>query len=228
MTKIQDSNEQRESTDVRCSGEAPCYTPKLLDLFCGAGGAGEGYRQAGFSVTGVDIDPQPKNPHKFIQWCAFDYLKKHGKEYDVIHASPPCQEYSKASKQWRKAGKKYPDYIARIRRELVRVGKPWIIENVPGSPLINPIFLNGSFFGINIHRPRFFETSFDLEQPIVPKMKPIKMGRPISDGDILQPVGHFSGVWYAKREMGLEWMGQKELAQAIPPVYTKWIGERVA
>ena len=178
-------------------------------------------------MTGVDIEPQPKNPHKFIQSCAFDYLKKHGAEYDVIHASSPCQGYSKASKQWRKAGKVYPDYIPRVRELLIEIGVPWIIENVPNSPLINPVVLNGSLFNMNIHRPRLFETSFYLEQPEVPAMKPVKMGRPVKAGDILQPVGHFSGVAYAKREMALPWMGQKELAQAIPPAYTEWIGRRI-
>ena len=198
---------------------------KCLDLFCCAGGAGEGYRLAGFDVTGVDIIPQPKNPHKFILSDAISYLIEHGHEYDFIHASPPCQAYTKAGKQWRKNGVEYPDLIAETRNALQKVGKPWVIENVPGSPLINPILLNGSVFGIKVHRPRLFESSFPLLQPQVPPMRPVKMGRQIKAGDIVQPVGHFSGVEYAAKEMGLEWMGQKELAQAIPPVYTRWIAE---
>lgn len=199
---------------------------RCLDLFCCAGGAGEGYRLAGFDVTGVDIIPQPKNPHKVIVADAICYLLEHGHEYDFIHASPPCQAYTKAGKQWRKNGVEYPDLIAETRNALKKVGKPWVIENVPGSPLINPILLNGSYFGINVHRPRYFETSFALHQPFVPSMKPVKMGRPVKVGDIVQPVGHFAGVKYAAKEMGLEWMGQKELAQAIPPVYTRWIAEQ--
>jgi DNA (cytosine-5)-methyltransferase 1 len=200
---------------------------RLLDLYCCAGGAGEGYRLAGFDVTGVDIRPQPKNPHKFILADALEYLTEHGHEYDVIHASPPCQAYTKAGKQWRKEGREYVDLIAATREALQRTGKPWIIENVPGAPLRNPIFLNGSAFGIRVHRPRYFETSFPLAQPEVPPMTPVKMGRPIREGDIVQPVGHFSGVRYAAKEMGLPWMGQGELAQAIPPAYTQWIGERL-
>lgn len=205
-----------------------CYVLRCLDLYCCAGGAGEGYRLAGFDVTGVDIVGQPKNPHRFIKADALEYLADHGHEYDFIHASPPCQAYSKSAKQWRKAGRKYPDLIEPTREILKEIGKPYVIENVPGAPLIDPVFLNGSFFGIRIHRPRYFETSFDVEQPEVPDMKPIKMGRPVKEGDVLQPVGHFSGVPYARREMGINWMGQKELAQAIPPVYTKWIAERFA
>lgn len=211
-------NEERMNVDV--------HQLALLDLFCCAGGAGEGYRLAGFDVTGVDIVPQPKNPHPFILGDALEYLREHGHRYDMIHASPPCQAYTKAGKQWRKEGRQYVDLIGATRKALITNGKPWIIENVPGAPLRNPILLNGSTFGIRVHRPRYFETSFPLPQPDVPAMKPVKMGRPIREGDIVQPVGHFSGVRYAAREMGCEWMGQKELAQAIPPVYTRWIAEQ--
>lgn len=200
---------------------------RLLDLFCGAGGAGEGYRLAGFVVTGVDNVPQPKNPHRFVLADAIAYLEEHGREFDAVHASPPCQAFTKAGKQWRKEGRQYPDLIAITRQALERNGKPWVLENVPGAPLRNPILLNGSVFGIRVHRPRLFETSFQLEQPEVPTMKPVKMGRPVRDGDIVQPVGHFSGVRYAAHEMGLPWMGQAELAQAIPPLYTQWIGQRL-
>jgi len=197
----------------------------VLDLFCCAGGAGEGYRQAGFDVVGVDIVPQPKNPHRLVVADALEYLREHGHKFDLIHASPPCQAYTKAGKQWRKEGKEYPDMIEDTRKALIASGKPWVIENVPGAPLVSPILLNGSVFGIKVHRPRYFESSFELPQPEVPPMKPVKMGRPIKEGDIVQPVGHFSGVRYAAREMGCEWMGQKELAQAIPPAYTRWVAE---
>jgi DNA (cytosine-5)-methyltransferase 1 len=116
--------------------------------------------------------------------------------------------------------------IAKTREALILCGKPWVIENVPGAPLINPIMLNGSVFGMRVHRPRYFEASFPLQQPTVHPMRPVKMGRPIRDGDTVQPVGHFAGVAYAAKEMGLMWMGQKELAQAIPPAYTEWIAHR--
>jgi len=199
---------------------------KCLDLYCCAGGAGEGYKLAGFDVTGVDIKHQPKNPHKFVMSDAIEYLLKYGHKFDFIHASPPCQAYTKAAKQWRKEGRVYADLISDTRSALIKIGKPWVIENVPGAPLIDPVLLNGSYFGIKIHRPRYFEASFRLPQPEIPPSKPVKMGRPVKEGDILQPVGHFSGVKYAQKEMGLPWMGQKELAQAIPPVYTKWIANQ--
>lgn len=79
-------------------------------------------------------------------------------------------------------------------------------------------------FGLRIHRPRLFETSFPLPLMLEPYQKPVKMGRAVKCGDVVQPVGHFAGVNYVAREMGCEWMGQKELAQAIPPAYTRWIG----
>jgi DNA (cytosine-5)-methyltransferase 1 len=197
-----------------------------FDGCCAQGGAGWGYHLAGLVVTGMDIVPQPRYPLSFILGDVFEYLAAHGKEYDLIHVSPPCQEYSKSTKQWRKAGKQYPDLIAPLRRLLVEIGKPYVIENVPGSPLINPVLLNGPMFGVHIHKPRLFECSFDVPFLFSPSYPaPIKMGRPVQEGDYLQPVGHFSGVDYARREMGCAWMDQGGLAQAILPVYTKYIGE---
>jgi len=198
---------------------------KLLDLFCGAGGAGEGYRLSGFDVTGVDIQPQPKNPHRFVLCDALEFVKDNFHDFDAIHCSPPCQAYSKASKQWRKLGYKYPDLIFQIRELLKNTGKPWVIENVIGSPLVNPTFLNGSMFGLRIHRPRLFETNFPVPLLLDRCWTPIKMGRTVCSSGVVQPVGHFSGVEYVAKEMGCQWMGQKELSQAIPPAYTQFIGE---
>ena len=203
-------------------------TMKLLDLFCGGGGAGAGYAQAGFEVVGCYIEPQPRNPHTVLVGDWLEMLEKYGADYDIFHASPPCQFYTKAAVQWRKTGRIYPDLIADVRREFKKRGKPYIIENVPGAPLHNPILLNGSFFGLLVHRPRLFECSFPIAQPVIPGTKrPVKMGRPVKEGDIIQPVGHFSGVAYAQKQMGIDWLGQKGLAQAIPPAYTEWIGRQI-
>jgi DNA (cytosine-5)-methyltransferase 1 len=203
--------------------------PTLLDLYCCAGGAGFGYEQAGFDVTGVDIEPQPKHRGKFIQADAIQYLKEHGHKYDVIHASPPCQAYSMASMQFRKAGKEYVDLIEATREELMKIGKPYIIENVPGSPLINPIELCGAMFGMRTYRHRLFESNIELEVPPHPKhIAPnAKMGRPVKEGEFIQYVGHFPGVKFVQEMTGLRWLGQKELAQSIPPQYTKFIGEQI-
>lgn len=195
--------------------------PKLLDLFCCAGGAGMGYHRAGFDVTGVDIEPQPRYPFQFIQADALEYLAAHGHEYDVIHASPPCQKYGKTKHL---AGD-HPKLIEPIRRLILKAGKPYVIENVPGAPLCNPLLLNGAMFGMRILRDRLFESNVPLPLVLLPQnQKPVKMGRPVCEGDVLQPVGNFSGVGYAREQMGIDWMVGNELSQAIPPAYTEFIG----
>lgn len=198
--------------------------PRLLDLYCKAGGAAMGYYYAGFTIVGIDIEPQPHYPFEFYQANALDYPLE---GFDAYHASPPCQAYSMAGQQWRAAGKEYPDLIEITRNRLKPTGKPYIIENVLGSPLINPTKLNGSMFKMRIRRTRLFETSFEMPLVLLPKEERsnFKMGRPVKDGDIVTPVGHFSNVPYVKKQMGIDWMTQGELAEAIPPAYTFFLGQ---
>ena len=198
--------------------------PKLLDLYCSAGGASMGYYRAGFEVTGVDIKPQPHYPFKFIQADALTYPLE---GFDCYHASPPCQDSSMASQQWRIAGKTYPQLIPQTRVNLKLTGKPYVIENVPGAPLINPILLNAAMFGMRIRRRRLFELSFEIPLFLIPKEEPsgFRTGRPVTGNSIITPVGHFSGVAIAKKRMDIDWMNQAELAQAIPPAYTEFIGK---
>jgi len=201
--------------------------PKLLDLFSGAGGCAMGYHRAGFEVVGVDVEPQPRYPFEFHQADALNFPLD---GFDAIHASPPCQAYTMAGQQWRKGKKKYPDLIGRIRKRLLKNGTPYVIENVKGAPLINPVVLNGALFGLKVRRVRLFECSFYIEQPFLPKdaPAPFRMGRPVREGiDAITPVGHFSNVKYAQQEMEIPWMGQKELSQAIPPTYTEFIGKQL-
>lgn len=200
--------------------------PRLLDLFCGAGGAAMGYYRAGFDVVGVDLEPQKHYPFEFHQADAMTYPLD---GFDVIHASPPCQAYTTAGKQWRKQGKEYPDLIAVIRSRLDPYNLPYVIENVPGAPLIDPILLNGPMFGLKVRRRRYFETKPRLDFILIPPDPPsqYRMGRRVSEGDVITPVGHFSNVVYAKKVMGIDWMGQKDLAQAIPPAYTEFIGKQL-
>jgi DNA (cytosine-5)-methyltransferase 1 len=196
---------------------------KLLDLFCCEGGAGEGYRRAGFDVTGVDNQPQPKNPHRFILADAMAYLIDHGHEYDFIHASPPCQAFSKAQ---RIQNRLHPDYITPTRELLLKLGKPYIIENVPGAPLINPVELCGAMFGLRLYRHRLFETNWPLVAPSHPEhvASQVKMGRPALADQMIQPVGNFSGVAEARGVMQMPWASRDGLREAIPPAYTEWIG----
>ena len=189
-----------------------------------------GYHRAGFDdITGVDIKPMPRYPFKFIQGDALEYLAVHGAEYDVIHASPPCQAYTMAGQQWRLDGKEYPDMVAQTRELLLKIGKPYIIENVPGAPLINPVVLNGAIFKKNLRRTRWFETNFGIPFMLIPKEGPsrFRMGRKPRHNDPVVPVGHFSGVLRARRVMEIDWMTREELAQAIPPAYTEWIGKQL-
>ncbi len=200
--------------------------PKLLDLYCCQGVCGFGFEQAGFDVTGVDIESQPKHPGKFIQSDAIEYLLEHGHKYDYIHASPPCQEHSTASMQFRIAGKEYPNLISATRAALISTGKPWDIENVPNAPLINPVTLCGAMFGLPFYRHRLFETNWGLNQPLhlAHVAKNAKMGRAIKPGEFIQFVGHFSGVQYVRDLLQTPWADQYGLAQCVPPQYTKYIG----
>jgi len=201
--------------------------PRLLDLFSGAGGAGMGYSLAGFDVTGVDCAPQKRYPFAFIQADALEYIAAHGHEYDAIHASPVCKGYSTLSALW--PGRDYPDQVASVRALLQGTGKPYVIENVLGAPLQNPTELCGLMFGLRLYRHRRFETSFPLALLLHPPhhARVTKAGRPIGEGQIMTVVGHFSGVSHAQAAMGINWMSRAELSQAIPPAYTKWIGEQL-
>ncbi len=203
---------------------------KLLDLYCCGGGAGMGYHNAGFEVVGVDIAPQPKYPFEFVQSCALKYLEERGHEFDAIHASPPCQAFTKAGKEHRAKGKVYDDFLSQTREALRQLGKPYIIENVPDAPMDNPILLCGSMFGLKTYRHRLFESNLDLRAPRHPEhvAKNAKMGRAVKSGEFIQVVGHFSGVSFAREAMGINWLGQKELAQAIPPSYTEYLGRQIA
>lgn len=203
------------------------YKPLLLDLCCKAGGASKGYADVGFEIIGVDIEPQPHYPYEFHCADAIEFLKKHHKEFVAVHTSPPCQEYTQATKQWRMAGRQYPRLIETLRDLLAKFKKPYVIENVPDAPLINPITLCGTMFGIKTYRHRIFETSFKVPQPLHAShtTKQIKMGRPVKDGEYIQLVGHFSNVPYGRKVMGIPWMTQHELAEAIPPCYTALVGK---
>lgn len=201
--------------------------PRLLDLYCKAGGASAGYAQAGFDVTGVDIEHQSRYPYRFVQADALEYVERHGREYDVIAASPPCQAFTSLQGRW---GREYPDLIAATRGLLAATGRPYVIENVAGAPLLNPITLCGSMFGLRVIRHRLFECSPAIWFPPAPCSHPRgAVGRRghLGDREWMTVTGHFSDVKKAGRAMGIDWMTQRELAQAIPPAYTAWIGRQL-
>lgn len=193
---------------------------KALDLFCCAGGASEGLRRAGFEVVGVDIDPQPDYPFEFHQADAMTFPLA---GFDFIWASPPCQAYTLCQ---RIRGNEHPDLVAPTRERLIASGTPWCIENVPGAPLINPIELCGTMFGLKTYRHRLFECSYPIDAPPHPDhvARNAKMGRPVRDGEFIQVVGNFSNVSFAREAMDIDWMPRDKLREAIPPAYAEYIG----
>ena len=202
---------------------------RLLDLFCCQGGASVGYSNAGFSVVGVDIDQQPRYPFRFFQRDALDFVTIHGRHFDAIHASPPCQLYSTTQ---RLRGNTHPDLIAPTRALLESTGKPYVIENVEAarSELRNPVLLCGAMFGLRTYRHRLFETNFPVDVPEHPEHvhRTAKMGRRPQDDEFMHVVGNFSGVELGREVMGMPWASRDGLREAIPPVYAEFIGRQLA
>lgn len=202
---------------------------KVLDLFCGAGGASVGYHRAGFEVVGVDINPQPRYPFEFHQADAMTYPLE---GFDAIHASPPCQRYSSMTKKWGRESA-HPDLVEPMRARLAALGIPYVIENVAGAPLLAPMMLCGSMFGLGaqgyqLQRHRLFESN-------------VTMFAPASCAHVGQPLpvyGHaggrskrdglkFPGTDAWREGMGIDWMTGKELAESIPPAYTEYVGRHL-
>jgi len=198
---------------------------RLLDLYCGAGGASMGYHREGFEVTGVDISPQKNYPFKFNQGDALEFLHEYGHYFDAIHASPPCQRHSAMSNCRPGLAEKYPDLIDATRQALLEFNRPWVIENVPGSPLKDPITLCGQMFGLELYRHRLFESNIYLNVPGHPEhIKPASKAGHWKPGTVMSISGHIAPIAKAREVMGIDWCNREELAEAIPPAYTKYIG----
>jgi DNA (cytosine-5)-methyltransferase 1 len=203
--------------------------PRILDLFCGAGGASVGYYRAGFDVVGVDIEPQKNYPFEFHQADALHYLAEHWREFDVVHASPPCQRFSAMSACRPGLAESYPDLIVATRELLKLTGLPYVIENVPGSPLLNPITLCGQMVGLDLYRHRLFESNVHLWQPAHPKhVKPASRAGHWTPGTVMSVSGHVSPMWKAREAMGgIDWMNRAELAESIPPQFAELVGAQI-
>ena len=220
---------------------------KVLDLFCGGGGAAVGYLRAAedrgikIEITGIDDKPQPNYPFMFIQDDALKYFEAHLHEFDFVHSSPPCQKHTRSTFYLRVKGKKYVDIIKPTRKLILKSGKPGLIENVPEAPIRADVVLRGDLFGLKVIRKRHFECiSWFMFNPDLSKMK----GK-VADGDYVCIYGNASWKrsgsgnyrrlsipkWRKKtiREtwayaMGIDWyMTDKEISQSIPPEYTRFI-----
>lgn len=212
---------------------------KLLDLFCCAGGAAVGYHRAGFDVIGVDILPQPNFPFDFIQADVLDLDMQFLQQFDAIHASPPCQSYSDLAKR-NGNGDDWPRLIDPVRKLLEQAGKPWVIENVEGSPLRLPVMLCGTMFpGLRVIRHRLFETSFPLPQPYhIPHAehplchtfdkRKAHYGKTNEWEDYVSVNGGGNcSIAAARDAMGIDWMTKKEINESIPPAYAEYVGREI-
>lgn len=227
--------------------------PRLLDLFCGAGGAAMGYHRAGFEVVGVDISPQPNYPFEFHQADALEFMRalryggvgshhgrRHISDFQAIHASPPCQFASAASHVWNgrraRPEERHPNLIPQTREQVQASRLPYVIENVPRAKrwLVNPLMLCGSMFETRVYRHRYFECNPPLYFP--PTACNHSYAMPASKGayhvlddehPFITAVGHNFAAESGRRAMLIDWMTRDEMAQAIPPAYTEWIGRQL-
>ena len=212
------------------------HKPRVLDLFCGAGGAGLGYSEAGFEVVGVDIQPQPHYPFTFIWADALALDMGFIKSFDALHASPPCQAYSDLAKRNRNA-EEWPRLIEPIRKLFISSRLPYIIENVEGAPLLNPVMLCGTMFtGLRVLRHRLFEANFPItppphgKHPLVHTLDKRKnhYGKTDEWTDFVQVTGGGNcSIAAAQEAMGINWMNKAEINEAIPPAYTRLIGSQL-
>lgn len=212
---------------------------KLLDLFCCAGGASVGYHRAGFEVHGLDINPQPNYPFAFTRADALNLPRKFLLGFDAIHASPPCQSYSDLAKRNGNADA-HPRLIEPVREMLNAAGRPYVIENVEGAPLQNPIVLCGTMFkGLRVIRHRLFESNVPLSAP--PHMphkdhprvhtldkRKNHYGKTDEWKDFVQVTGGGNcSIASARDAMGIDWMTKKEINESIPPAYAEYIGQQL-
>jgi hypothetical protein len=220
--------------------------PRLLDAYCGAGGATRGYQQAGFYVVGIDNAPQPHYcGDEFILGDALEWLERiaeaerYGHRYDAIHASPPCQFATHASARWR--GKntladERLDLLTPTLELLANIKLPWVVENVVGAhkkaPTFQPaLLLHGGMFGLGTHRPRLFMSNVLL---MAPKMAGVRGGVGIygdaPDGRCLNfgsGQRAAKGLAQAQEAMGMDWADWHGTKEAIPPAYTEFIGRQL-
>jgi DNA (cytosine-5)-methyltransferase 1 len=225
-------------------------TKRILDLYCGAGGVAAGLRRAfpDAVIVGVDNQLQPRYPEEFYQADAVAFGELFGRQFDFIWASPPCQHYTAGRRAQRLNGSNpHPDLIARTRQAVQASGRPYIIENVEGAPLRDPVRLCGQMFDLRVVRHRLFESNFSLVTPAHSKHTGSML-----DGSIVAVYGNkrfvsgtalkgetsyhmygkipleFRRIEAQRAAMGISWMTGKELKEAIPPVYASYLAGQIS
>jgi DNA (cytosine-5)-methyltransferase 1 len=203
---------------------------RVLDLFCGAGGAAMGLHRAwpDAHIVGVDIKPQPRYPFTFRQRDAMTVTQEELRSFDFVWASPPCQKYSAAT---RHLANDTPKLIGPLREMLIASGKPYCIENTPGAPLLNPVTLCGLSFGLKVKRHRLFETCFLVIPLPCVKGHPgnwlVIFGRECRDRRHGHAAGRKNKLADGRAAMGIDWMSRGELSEAVPPAYSEYIARQV-
>lgn len=210
-------------------------SPVVLDLFCGGGGAARGYRKAGFEVIGIDNEDHSASYGYAGKFRRMDWqqgLETFGDDVDFIHASPPCQLFSRLTK-WGRRDRvdSHPNLIPPVREALIRHGKPYIIENVESAPLINPVRLCGWMFGYEIYRHRLFESSYGIQLVAPPHARHlIKASNPghFVPGRFASVGGHCGPMALVREVMDIgPMMPRDEIAECIPPYFTEYLGFQV-
>jgi DNA (cytosine-5)-methyltransferase 1 len=211
---------------------------RLLDLFCGAGGAAVGYSRAGFTeIVGVDNKPQPRYPFTFVQADALEYLEAHGREFEAIHASPVCKGISTLAALH--PHRRYPEQIKPLRHLFQSMSIPYVIENVRAGVLVSPVMVCGTMFDppMAVRRHRFFESNVEMAPPTWPCRHKLRgpmfkvyehyKWRSVRFLPVYGVGGRHKADKHWAEAMGIDWMKREELTQAIPPAYTEYIGQQL-
>lgn len=221
-------------------------TMKILDLFCCEGGAAMGYNRAGFEVFGVDLFEdfsQSRYPFDSHKGDALEFVEKHGHEFDAVHASPPCQHASAGTRGIDRS--KYPKLIPATRQALKNLGVPYVIENVRGADLEDPVELCGCMFGLtavdtdgitlHMQRARMFECNFPLKAPRACDHSTHEWvggsyggaRRDKYEAKFVRKGGYVPSIPVQQQLLGIDWMTQRGMFQSIPPAYTEHVGKQL-